>query len=342
MCIMNTQSNFFFFMYGIFVLITGLFLRGELKKQETISIPILRLGDVGDFRLKRLGDGSPLANMLRGFVEFFNKGTFILAISKCLRGIRRIFGIKEGEFKLRRVFLRMFHYYYLIIPIPAAFMTPVRHTQREVTPELLVIFLVLLIINALGDTLSIKITLHNFSTTLKRLEGKVKLSGEQLNRSPVIYIVKDELKMYFTAIKDLSLAIMILVCVLFLTSIAFGYQIGEYDLVTDSETLSKMLDRGFRFYELIYENYWFKGEDLNSNSGIPGMFILGISTFIPTIFMLLVTLLWTFLLPLRFVIHLPTSLPKRVFMAETAVLSICTAVAVLVNIDYSTIFNPSL
>ena len=152
---------------------------------------------------------------------------------------------------------------------------------------------------------------------------------------------KFELALYLTTLRDLAASILVLCGVLVVSNVMFGLQVGLYSFSADTETLQMMWHRATHFYELAHELFWFRGPDgvPEPGKGVPGMFIYGITTFLPTFIMLLSAVLWTLTIPLRLVLQLPKSKLYRIVAGELSVLAICVVISVIFDLSILNLYS---
>src|SRR5262245_37305751 len=96
--------------------------------------------------------------LLLGYANF---PFFIRLVKYSIRFIRAIFLMRDNPTPLQS-FWRYFNIYYLVIVLPAAFMPPVLHAQRTPDFHLLAAVVLLICVNALGDMVSVRLTLASF------------------------------------------------------------------------------------------------------------------------------------------------------------------------------------
>lgn len=332
----------FYLAYGLLILITGLTMPAQLsainQQSSGKDVPELRLPDIGVLKLNRLSQGSIISNIYIFLINILRPVTFLKLSEFFLNSIEFILGIKDKEFNYWTVFKKFFLFYFILIPLPAAFMAPVGYVQAQPDLHLMVALVLLIFVNAIGDTISTRITTKNF----RKIIDLCKDQSEAQDVKKLSQGMKFEAKLYFTAIKDLFLALIVLCVVLSLSSILFGIQISSYKFSLDGQTLSKMFERAVMFPELLKENYWFREINPNettSDKGIPGMFLFAVSTFIPTIIMLLVSLFWTLTIPLRLLLQLPKSKLVRIVTAEASVIGLCVFVSVLFGLTIPGLYS---
>src|SRR5580704_4302360 len=87
---------------------------------------------------------------------------FLPIVRFAIRSIRVIFLMRDNPTPIRS-FLRYLNVYYLAVVLPAAFMPPVSHPQRQPDFQLLAAVVLLICVNALGDVISVRIFLSIFN-----------------------------------------------------------------------------------------------------------------------------------------------------------------------------------
>ena len=120
--------------------------------------------------------------------------------------------------------------------------------------------------------------------------------------------------------------LLVLCGVLTFSSIFYGVQISQMDFGLSQEFFRNAWYRAVKFPELATTMFWFRGEAGPSGlSGIPGLFLYGLSTFLPIIILSAVAILWLVLIPARIAVNLPAATPPvlRVISAESAVFVMC-------------------
>lgn len=330
-----------YLLYGILILLTGLAMpKGILAPEKETSpgaVPPLKIGDIGLFRLPDMKQGSVVSNIYATIINFFRPITFLGLSAALLRVITYVLGIKENRFDYWAVFKKFLIFYFLIIPLPAAFLPPVGYSQAPPDAHLILAVVLLIFLNAIGDVFSTRITIRNFRKIIEFCQGIRPAGPEKALQQGVLF----EFRLYATALFDMVAALLILCIVLVFSSVLFGVQIGAYKFSIDSITISMMLDRGIRFPELMTELYWFRSDPDApiTGYGIPGMFIFAASTFVPTILMLVSSVIWSLTLPLRILLQLPKSRIYRIITAEGSVLLICVFISGLFNFTLPSAYN---
>jgi hypothetical protein len=234
--------------------------------------------------------------------------------------IRGMFLVADHPTAIRS-FWRYLNVYYLIVVLPAAFMPPVSDTQRPPDGDLLAALVLMICVNALGDLISIRIILKIFN----RFDPDryiVSRSGEFWDG------LKDEAAYYLAIVRAGVYCSLVLIGVLMLSSILYAIQVGQIDFSLSADFFRAAWDRALRFPEIAYKLYWFRGQPGPFGwAGIPGLFLYGLSTFLPIIILSLLAIFWLLLIPFRVAVNLPTTTSPvlRVISAETAVFVLCLA-----------------
>lgn len=306
----------------------------NLKNEKTAQLP----ADLSWYPINiDAGDGTIPAKAYRALMNLFKPGTYLKITKLVLSFIKRLLAIEGDEFNYWRIFKRLLIFYLIAIPYPAAFLAPVGYKQAEPNLQLMAAGMVFILANVLGDLISSKITIWNFGRVIDRFSSLERINIEDHFRQGF----RLELSFYLTTIRDLLAAIVVLCCVLSISNVMYGVQVGFYSFGADAKTLGLMWHRATHFWELSNQLYWFRGPDgiPEPGKGIPGMFIYGITTFIPTILMLCFALVWTLTIPLRIVLQLPESKLYRIVAGELSVVAICIAVTGVFDLRIQNIYN---
>ncbi|MCG8603888.1 hypothetical protein MJD09_02685, partial [bacterium] len=283
------------------------------------------------------GDGSVSAKAYRALMNLFKPGTYLLVTRFVLKIIKWFLAIKGNEFNYWRVFKRLLIFYLIAIPYPAAFLAPVGYKQAEPNLQLMTAGLVFILANVLGDLVSSRITIWHYNNAIERFSALEKVGIENHFKEGT----KLEFYLYLTTLRDLLAAVVVLCCVLSISNVMYGIQVGLYSFGTDAHTLGMMWHRATQFWELANQLYWFRGPDgiPEPGKGVPGMFIYGITTFLPTLLMLISALVWTFTIPMRVVLQLPESKLYRIVAGELSVIAVCIAVTGTFNLQIQNIYS---
>ena len=218
-----------------------------------------------------------------------------------------------------RSFLRYLNIYYLIILLPAAFMPPVSRPQRSPDFHLMAAVLLLMCVNAIGDVISVRIVLNIFKKF--KPEEYAKLAADGIWSG-----VKQEASYYFAVIRAGAYCLVVLGGVLVCSSILYGVQVGQMDFGFTANFFTNAWDRVVRVSEVTETMYWFRNQPGPFGwTGIPGLLIYGLSTFLPIIILSFLATIWLLLIPFRIAVNLPptTSPAVRVISAEAAVFAMC-------------------
>jgi len=270
------------------------------------------------------------SHVLHAAMHFlFSFESFNYVVHRTVRFIRVAFMMGDNPSWMVS-FKRYFILYYVVVTLPAAFLTPVAHLQRKPDLQLLAAALLLIVLNALGDVISVRLTLRNVE----------KLKFEETNHldNPTAEFwqgIRNELTYYLAVLKGSAYPLVVLVVVLALSSVLYGVQIGELDIAFSMKFLAGAWDRMLRFPELAFQLYWIRGQPGPfGTSGIPGLFLYGVVSFIPVIILFSLALAWLVLLPLRMAVNLPLGKFQRLVVSELSVIFVC------VLVSYTLHFNP--
>jgi hypothetical protein len=313
--------------YGIFVLAVSVLASRE--RLQTNLAPIqnkARLPPIPGAELqlaklqlaKRKPKTSVIADILSLALRLIASFSFFLRIVHfTLWLIRGMFLVSDNPSAIRS-FWRYLNVYYLIVVLPAAFMPPVSDAQRAPDGDLLAALILMICVNALGDLISIRIILKIFN----RFDPSRYIA---LHSDKFWDGLKDEAAYYLAVVRGGAYCALVLIGVLMLSSILYAVQVGQIDFGLSADFFRAAWDRALRFPEIASKLYWFRGQPGPFGwAGIPGLFLYGLSTFLPIIILSLLALFWLLLIPFRVAVNLPTTSPVlRVISAETAVFVLC-------------------
>ena len=154
------------------------------------------------------------------FIVFINfmKLEFILSLIRLYTKLIRYTLSIRGR-KTDNIFAlwRMITLYFVMIPVPAAFMPPVGIVQRQADLQLMIALLLIILSNAIGDLISVRISLRNFEHVSKlnfSLNKKNGINPDDILENGRQYVNWRELKIYGVIIFDLLLAVGVLCLVL--------------------------------------------------------------------------------------------------------------------------------
>lgn len=222
---------------------------------------------------------------------------------------------------------RFFLFYYMIVSAPAAVMVPINYNSSY-NYQSLIALLLMMLTNAIGDVISFKITMKN----AKRLIKYECSNNDNSKEKDFFYGVKIEMFMYFITICDLIVALFICFFVLVLTSVYFGVSIGEYEFEFTQHALNGSLTRIINFWDTVNEPYWIKKQwGQVDGPGLPMLLIYSISSFFPTILLLLCSIIWTLLFPVRIIFMTKMDKFKKLFFSEVSVLILCIIINLAVE-----------
>lgn len=322
------NGSILFLLYGLFVLFLAFILPDDYEKltsDEDNPVPPMIIGDIGTIDLLRVKPSLP-ARLLFLMTNALKIESFLKIINGWIHLIKIVLGINNGRYNSFYVLRSIVIFYFIIIPLPSAFMTPANYIHAKPDSHLLVALILLIFTNAIGDLVSTKFTIHFFSKTVEKCKTAISTSNKR--ETLVDQIITAEIPIYMTALRDLVIALAVLFAVLACSSILFGVQIGEYKFSFDPHTIAMMFDRAIRFPELYTEPYCFKGdvECMQTGKGFAGMFYFAVTTFLPTLAVISTLLLWLLAVPVRIVLYFPKKKFYRIMLAETCIISACLIV----------------
>jgi hypothetical protein len=203
-------------MAAILILLTGLFTPsvGAMLTSggTTTDIP----PDISWFPIKiDIGDGSILSKFYRVIMNLFKPGTYLIITSIMLGIVKWFIGVKGDCFKYWPVFKRLSVFYLIAIPYPAAFLAPVGYKQAQPNLQLMAAGLIFIFANVIGDLISSRITIGNFTATLKRFREIRNVDIEEHFYEGI----KFEFALYITVLRDLIFALIVLCGVLVISAI---------------------------------------------------------------------------------------------------------------------------
>jgi hypothetical protein len=293
------------------------------------KLPPMPGGELPNLATRKAPEVPDLAERSAMVLNFLASFSFFLEIVKFARvSIRTIFLMRDYPTPLRS-FLRYLNVYYLAIVLPAAFMPPVSHSQRPPDFQLLTAVVLMICVNALGDVVSVRIFLKIFT----RFDPSKYEHWKQKQTEPWAGL-QDEICYYFAVIFGGLCCLTVLIVVLMCSSVLYGVQIGQMDFGLTQSFFHNAWDRIVRFPELATTLFWFRGQPGPFGlAGVPGMFLYGLTTFLPMIILTCLALFWLFLIPFRIAVNLPPTTPPlvRVISAQAAVLGMCIITGIILN-----------
>jgi hypothetical protein len=316
-CVFNGASMF----YGLIIFLVSIYASrkgvpvAELTKQHKVPLPPI-FG-----RELPFPDINRSTRVFAWVLELASFSSFVRLIHSSLRFIRTVFLMRDHPSALRS-FWRYFNIYYLIVVLPAAFMPPVLDHQRPPDWHLLAAVVLMICANALGDLVSVRLVLQIFKKAEPLENGA--------ETKTYLGAVKSEAKYYLLVILAGLSSLSVLIVLLMSLSILYGVQVGQLDFALSTDFLRGAWERIIRFPEIASKPYWFRGQQGPFGSaGIPGLFLYGLTTFLPVLILTFLAAVWLLLLPFRLAISLPPTISPfaRVIAAEGAVFGICVAIS---------------
>lgn len=312
--------------YGLFVFIVSVL-------ASNVRVPLAAITRHDDGRLPPLPGGelpfprnppktSVVADTFAFALDLASFSFFLMIAKSAFEFIRTIFLLRDNPTPLRS-FWRYLNIYYLVIVLPAAFMPPVLHTQRPPDFHLLAAVSLLICVNSLGDVVSVRIILNIF----RRFNPD---SIARLPQDDPWRQLKTEVLYYLAILRGGFYCLLVLCAVLVCSSILYGVQIGQMDFGLTQDFVRNAWERALKFPELATTMYWFRGQPGPFGlAGIPGLFLYGLTTFLPIIILSVVAVVWLLLIPFRIAVNLPTATPPvvRVISAEAAVFAMCLIIS---------------
>lgn len=270
---------------------------------------------------------------LKKLFVFFKPETLLFFAAIFLKTLERLYSIRGDCWDYVRSFKTALCFYFIIIPLPAAFLPPVNGTQIDPSLQLAIATLLLIFINAVGDTISVNCSSRIIRGALNFPRAKNHEISTGSADSQVS--VKHEMKLYIFLLLDLVCATGCLILVLMVSSILYGVQVGEYALNFQPETLSLMLESAKDFCRLFGALYWFE-EDPDAvlgQPGIPGMILFSLTTFFPTLLIGLSALFWLLVFPIRILLSGKSNRFIKLATSELFIFMLCLGYVFIISID---------
>jgi hypothetical protein len=317
-CVFNGAYLF----YAVFVLLVSLY-AARLPSlavpvhADKAALPPMPGGEL-PFRNLRPPTTSVATNLFALMLELASFSFFVRIMNSGLAFIRAVFLMSDNPSALRS-FWRYVNVYYLVIVLPAAFMPPVLDNQRSPDFQLLSAVILLILVNALGDVVSVRIVLGIF----KKLEPVREKLAPTVDP---IAAIRGEAGYYLLVAFAGICSLLVLIVVLMCSSVLYGVQVGQLDFGLSLDFARGAWDRIVRFPEIASKPYWFRGQvGPFGLAGIPGLFLYGLTTFLPVLILSVLAVIWLLLIPFRIAVNLPSSTSSvvRVISAEGAVLGLC-------------------
>lgn len=280
-------------------------------------------------------------NLLQGLedmLDWFKPDRLKFLASFFVRILEFIYGVRGNAWDLLRSLKAALIFYFVLIPLPAAFMPPVGGQQIDPSAQLLAATIILIFLNAVGDAFSVNFSVRivrsalNFTTNSRDPKES---DIDEPNRESRGSDVRLELKFYLLLLLDFIVASGFLVLVLMGSSVMYGVQIGEYPLTLDRATLNLMFESAMEFDRLLGALYWFANDadGFLGQPGIPGMLFFSVTTFFPTMLIAVAAIIWLLILPVRVLVTSGIGRFKALIISQICVFIICLAVSVTNAID---------
>lgn len=277
-CVLFSSSGLFL-AYGLLVLVASLtpFSKPDFQKRKTAKRRASRtppmIGELGEIAKPRPSVGALVLQLTLRIASFH---FFAWLVQKMLAFIRIAYLMRDKP-SFGKSLLRYLIFYLIIIPLPAAFMPPVGDIQRKPDLQLMCAVVLLIIINAFGDAISVRVTLRKF----EELKFE-KTTIENTIAEDFWAAVRNEISYYFAVVRGTLYSLVILGGVLALSSVLFGVQVGQLDFAFSNDFILGAFDRIRQTPSLVFDFYWFRDEPGPFGlPGIPGLFLYGLTTSYP-------------------------------------------------------------
>lgn len=272
------------------------------------------------------------------FLNFFKHENLQALASSFVHTLEWVYGIRGNYWDFARSFKAALVFYFVIIPLPAAFMPPVGGIQIAPSAQLMVATVILIFANAIGDMFSVNCSVKIIRKALnipRNEMSREETYSEQQNLSSTKIELIEELKFYGYLFLDLIVATSFLILVLMISSVMYGVQIGEFGLSSDKATLLLMWDSAWNFDRLFGAFYWFANDPTGflGQPGIPGMLVFSLTTFFPTLLIGLSAFIWVMVLPIRILISKEIGRIQALIASQACVFLICLGFSVTTSID---------
>ncbi len=321
----------FYLAYGVLVLCASVTKFGPRSQPSAAGIPAEQqkflpvTGELSDVFAIQSSISSYLLHVVLSFVSF---EFFSAMVRRTVKFIRVVFMMSDNPSFIVS-FRRYLLLYYVAVTLPAAFLAPVGHDQRQPDLQLLAAVALLIILNALGDVISVRLTLRNFEKL--KFDQTIHLDNPT---SEFWQGIRNELTYYLAVLKGAAYPLLVLIVILALSSVLYGVQVGELDFALSTKFLADAWDRVLRFPELAFQSYWFRGQPGPfGTAGIPGLFLYAVVSFIPVIILFGLAVVWVVLLPLRMAVNLPVGRVQKLVVSELSVISLCAVVSYILHFD---------
>lgn len=285
-----------------------------------------------------------IVSHLTNAIKVLHHTTLVWVVKIILKVFESVYGIRGNGWDYLRAFKTAMVFYFVLIPLPAAFMPPVGVTQIAPNAELLVAVVLLVVINAVGDSISINFSVRVYRTAIVNQELQRNIPEAEQQFLLFLKTAKTdfgrEIQFYLTLFLDFLFAVVCLVVVLMASSVLYGIQIGEFNFSTAPANLSLMWDAAWSFKRLAGTFYWFANDTggFGGQPGIPGMFIFSITTFLPTFALALSALVWLFVLPLRILLARRIQNHTRLVISQAFIYVVCVLTTLAASVDAKTAY----
>ena len=278
-----------------------------------------------------------------GLLRIFHIRTLFFMAQALVAFLKCIYGNQGDRWDYIRAFKVAIIFYLIVVPLPAAFMPPVGGHQASPDYHLLTATILLIVVNAVGDAVSVNITIWNYKRAIiygTRVIGRAGRKDDAKG-DIVPFNARGEFYFYLRTMLDLFYASLSLIAVLVVSNVLFGVQIGQYKFAFDPETLSMMRDRAMNFWDLRAELYWFRGDTKGvfGYPGIPGMFFFAITTYLPTIFVATAALIWAIMLPIRILFASNMNSVTRLALSQAVMLTYCVVYFATVSTNFGELYG---
>lgn len=325
---LTLNGSVFFLLYAAFVLYIGL--AYEKKWVPTSGTSPQVLPDLAIFNIPAVSIQTTIFQLLSRILTPRN---YIFCLRKITQNLRSMTGFARRSF-IKNIFW-LFALYYFIVSAPAVAMLPMNFNVKYNSQSIIALLLMMLT-NAVGDFISIQITIHNIRKVFKYHQLHLR---KDAGNASFFSSLKTEFFLYATTIFDMVLALVVLMGVLVLTSVYFGVSIGEYQFDLTNEFLEGAKRRIISFWSTAFEPYWFRESFYDgAGDGLPMLFIYSVTSFVPTFIILAFSLFWTLAMPLRIIYLSEINKYLKIVLSELVVFLICSASLA----GYNSIANSSI
>ncbi len=275
-----------------------------------------------------------IVEKLDDFLSLFRHENLRFLASSFVQILEWVYGIRGNYWDFARSFKAALVFYFVIIPLPAAFLPPVGGVQINPSAQLMTATVMLIFANAIGDMFSVNCSAKIIRTALKlpKIGNPMSETNDETPNSSTTKIsVFNEIKFYSFLLIDLTIAVGFLILVLMASSVMYGVQIGEFGFNSDATTLSLMWESALNFKRLFGAFYWFASDPNGflGQPGIPGMLIFSLTTFFPTLLIGLSAFIWLMVLPIRMLLTKEIGRFTTLFASQICVFVICLGISVI-------------